>query len=97
MSNDSNDLADSNILSSLAAYDAMLGLSSGQTARWEDLLLKIIEGTLTHVVMEAAGRAEGYALGLRDAGVITGIQSNRMACVAIAVAADKIQRLPDDA
>lgn len=93
----SNNLADSPILSSLAAYDAMLGLSSEQTERWEELLLKIIEGTLTHVVMEAAGRAEGYALGLLDAGGITGIQSNRMVCVAMTVAADKIHRLPNDA
>ncbi len=93
----SNALADSNILSSLAVYEAMLGLSSEQTAQWEDLLLKIIEGTLRHVVMEAAGRAEGYALGLRDAGVITGIQRNRMVCVVLAVVADKIQRLPNDA
>ena len=93
----SNAQTDSHILTSLAAYDAMLGLSSGQTARWENLLLKIIEGTLTHVVMEAAVRAEGYALGLRDAGAITGIQRERMACVAMAVAADKIQCLPDDA
>ena len=93
----SNVRADSPILSSLAAYDAMLGLSSGQTARWEDLLAKIIEGTLMHVVMEAAGRAEGYALGLRDAGVSTCIQRERMACVAMAVAAEKIQCLPDDA
>lgn len=93
----SNDLAESNMLSSLAAYDAVLGLSSGQTARWGNLLLKIIEGRLLHLVMEAAGRAEGYALGLRDAGVITEIQRDRMACVALAVAAGKIQRIPDDA
>lgn len=88
---------DSPILNSLAAYDAMLGLSRGQTERWESLLLKILEGTLMHLVMEAAGRAEGYALGLRDAGGITGIQSNRMTCVAMAVTADKVHRLPNDA
>ncbi|EPJ76080.1 hypothetical protein GIV66_08760 [Pseudomonas sp. PA-3-11C] len=93
----SNDLADNNMLNSLAAYDAVLGLSSGQTAQWGNLLLKIVDGRLTHLVMEAAGRAEGYALGLRDAGVITEIQRDRMACVALAVAADQIQRLPDDA
>lgn len=93
----SNDLIDSNMLNSLAAYDAVLGLSSGQTARWGNLLLKIIEGRLTHLVMEAAGRAEGYALGLRDAGVITEIQRDRMACVAMAMAADKIQCVPNDA
>lgn len=93
----SNARADNHILSSLAAYEAMLGLSSVQTARWENLLAKIIEGTLRHVVMKAAGCAEGYALGLRDGGVITGIQRDRMARVAMAVAADQIQRLPDDA
>lgn len=96
MSN-SDVLADSNILSSLEAYHAVLGLSGGQTAQWENLLLKIIEGSLMPLVMEAAGRAEGYALGLRDAGVITEIQRGRMACVALAVTADKIQSLPHDA
>lgn len=90
----SNDLADSDLLSSLAAYDAVLGLSSEQTARWWNLLGKILEGTLMHLVMEATGRAEGYALGLRDAGVITEMQRDRMACVAMAVTADKIQGLP---
>jgi hypothetical protein len=89
--------ADNHILSSLAAYEAMLGLSSGQTARWENLLAKIIEGTLMHVVMQAAGCAEGYALGLRDAGVITDIQRDRMARVVMAVTADKVQGLPNDA
>ncbi|WP_161599943.1 hypothetical protein [Pseudomonas sp. MPC6] len=39
------------------SYDAMLGLSRGQTERRESLLLKILEGTLMHLVMEAAGRA----------------------------------------
>lgn len=93
MSN-SNVLADSNMLSSLAAYDAVMGLSSGQTVRWGNLLFKIIEGRLLPLVMEAAGRAEGYALGLRDAGVITEIQRSRMASVALAVTADKIHSLP---
>ncbi|VVO08803.1 hypothetical protein [Pseudomonas fluorescens] len=93
MSN-SNVLADSNMLSSLAAYDAVMGLSSRQTVRWGNLLFKIIEGRLLPLVMEAAGRAEGYALGLRDAGVITEVQRNRMACVALAVTADKIHSLP---
>ncbi len=90
-------LADSNMLSSLAAYDAVLELSSGQTVRWGNLLFKIIEGSLMPLVMEAAGRAEGYALGLRDAGVITEIQRDRMTCVALAVTADKIQSLPHEA
>ncbi|MNR40788.1 hypothetical protein D3C85_1591110 [compost metagenome] len=93
----SNARADSHILNSLTAYEAMLGLSSGQTARWENLLAKIIEAPLMHVVVKATGCAEGYALGLRDAGVITGIQRDRMARVAMAVAAEQIQRLPDDA
>ena len=74
-----------------------MGLSSGQTAQWGNLLLKIIEGRSLHQVMEVAGRTEGYALGLRDAGVITEIQRDRMACVAMAVAAEKIQSLPNDA
>ncbi|QCY09586.1 hypothetical protein [Pseudomonas sp. MPC6] len=93
MSN-SNVLADSNTLNSLASYDAVMGLSSGQTVRWGNLLFKIIEGRLLPLVMEAAGRAEGYALGLRDAGVITETQRDRMACVALAVTADKIHSLP---
>ena len=93
MSN-SNVLADSNILNSLAGYDAVVGLSSGQAVRWGNLLFKIIEGRLLPLVMEAAGRAEGYALGLRDAGVITEIQRGRMARVALAVTADKIHSLP---
>ncbi|VVP46872.1 hypothetical protein PS850_05195 [Pseudomonas fluorescens] len=86
--------ADSNRLSCLAAYDAVMGLSSGQTVRWGNLLFKIIESRLLPLVMEAAGRAEGYALGLRDAGVITEIQRGRMASVALAVTADKIHSLP---
>lgn len=93
MSN-SNVLADSNMLSSLAVYDAVMGLSSGQTVRWGNLLFKIIEGHLLPLVMEASGRAEGYASGLRDAGVITEIQRSRMPCVALAVTADKIHSLP---
>jgi len=93
----SSDPTDRNVLNSPAAYEAVLGLSSGQTAQWRNLLLKIIEGRSLHQVMEVAGRAEGYALGLRDAGVITEIQRDRMACVAMAVAAEKIQSLPNDA
>jgi hypothetical protein len=92
----SNVLADSNRLSSLTAYDAVMGRSSGQTVRWGNLLLKIIESRLLPLVMEAAGRTEGYALGLRDAGVITEIQRGQMACVALTVTTDKTHRLPPD-
>ncbi|CAI8866583.1 hypothetical protein EMIT0196MI5_80122 [Pseudomonas sp. IT-196MI5] len=38
------------------------------------LHLKIIEGSLMHLVLESASGAEGYALGLRDAGIIAEIQ-----------------------
>ncbi|WP_153785370.1 hypothetical protein [Pseudomonas sp. EMN2] len=72
---------------------ALNELSHRQEVRWTSLLGLIEVSDGKAAVVDAGGRAEGYALGLFDAGVITEALRERLARTASKATAAKVDRL----
>lgn len=72
-------------------------LNHQQEARWTSLLSLIEVSDGQGAVLDAGGRAEGYTLGLFDAGVITEALRERLARQASVATADKVDRLEREA
>ena len=72
-------------------------LNHQQEARWASLLGLIEVSDGQGAALDAGGRAEGYALGLFDADVITEALRERLAVAASSATASKVDQLEREA